>query len=97
MRKSCCALPQHAALIYIIVVPDMHGQKVDTENCQIPPALKGDEMRSGGWTRIVGSDNFVLWLTTASKGFPSMTALSRLTLQQRPSCCRSRAGAATGT
>jgi hypothetical protein len=31
-------LPQHAALIYIIVVSDMQGQKADTENYQIAAA-----------------------------------------------------------
>src|SRR5882757_8970891 len=37
MRKLCCACHSSsiAALIYIIAVPDMHGQKVDTENYQI--------------------------------------------------------------
>jgi len=37
MRKLCCACHSSsiAALIYIIVVSDMHGQKVDTENYQI--------------------------------------------------------------
>src|SRR5258707_7907131 len=36
MRKLCCACHSSsiAALIYIIAVPDMHGQKVDTENYQ---------------------------------------------------------------
>jgi hypothetical protein len=33
--------PQHAALIYIIVVPDMHGQKADTGNYQIATAAPG--------------------------------------------------------
>jgi hypothetical protein len=37
MKKLCCACHSSsiAALIYIIVVPDMHGQRVDTENYQI--------------------------------------------------------------
>jgi hypothetical protein len=41
MRKLCCACHSSsiAALIYIIVVPDIHGQKVDTENYQIAASM----------------------------------------------------------
>jgi hypothetical protein len=36
--------PQHAALIYIIIVPDMHGQKADTGNYQIAAAAPGGSL-----------------------------------------------------
>src|SRR5260370_9062222 len=40
MRKLCCTCRSSsiAALIYTIIVPDMHGQKGDTENYQIAAA-----------------------------------------------------------
>ena len=41
----CCACHSSsiATLIYIIVVPDVHAQKVDTENYQIAAAAPGEK------------------------------------------------------
>jgi hypothetical protein len=38
MTKLCCACHSStiAALTYIIVASDMHGQKVDTATCRLP-------------------------------------------------------------
>jgi hypothetical protein len=79
--------PQHAALIYIIIVPDMHGQKVDAENYRIaaatveresPPALKDEQMRSGGWTRSDCFDN--PWVLFSGERLPQRVSVDDSTI-----------------
>ena len=45
VTELCCAGHRSsiAALIYIIVVPDMHAQNVDTENYQTAAAAPGEK------------------------------------------------------
>ena len=90
MRTLCfaCHSSSIAALIYIIAVPDMHGQKVDTENYQSPHvnlyAIAIDEQRLAFERSLWRRSKFKHFNTAVLSIVPTANSILRVPMRSPP-------------